>query len=235
MKTALLFSGGKDSMACLYLYRDKLSEIDVIWTNTGKNYPEVLATIEAARKMCPNWHEVRSDRDAQWAAMGMPSDLVPVDWTDVGQYVSHAKAIKVQSYLNCCFANIIAPTWAKVRELGCTEVIRGQRKSEAHKAPAGDVDGIKIIQPIEDWSDDEVFDYLRSKMGELPEHYALEHSSMDCFDCTGYAAHSADRIAYTKKRHPVLYAAYVGNYTALRGAISEVLTQYERIGHAILD
>jgi len=36
----LAFSGGKDSMACWYLYRDQ--QPIVIFVNTGKAYPETL-------------------------------------------------------------------------------------------------------------------------------------------------------------------------------------------------
>src|SRR5687767_12018420 len=71
--TALWFSGGKDSMACLYLLRDRLSEIAVLWANTGKNYPELLQTVAHAKAMCPHFIEVKTDRDAQWREHGIAS------------------------------------------------------------------------------------------------------------------------------------------------------------------
>ena len=40
-KIALMFSGGRDSLACLELYRDYLDKMTLIWVNTGANFPEI--------------------------------------------------------------------------------------------------------------------------------------------------------------------------------------------------
>lgn len=227
---ALWFSGGKDSMACLHLYRQELADIHVIWTNTGRNYPEALETIKKASEICPNWHEVRSDRKGQWERQGFPSDMVPIDWTAFGQIVSFPKKIKVQSYLNCCMENIMRPTWEKTIELGCKTVIRGQRKEESHKAPKGE-SPFTFIDPIEDWTSSQVLEFLKGRM-EIPAHYALEHSSLDCFDCTAFASHHLDRTRYTKEKHPKLYAEYMGGVKKLYEAMREPMKAYERIIHA---
>lgn len=229
MDTALWFSGGKDSMACLYLYRQDLPSIHVIWGNADRNYPEALEIIERAKSMCPNWHEVKSDRVAQWERHGLPSDLVPVDVTDYGQQFAEPSKVKVQSYLQCCYHNLIEPVWRKTKELGCTKVIRGQRKDERHKAPGKYAEGITFIHPIEDWTEGQVKAYLKEVMGPLPEHYALEHSSMDCFDCTAFAEHSLDRVQYMKVRHPVMFAEYMDGLRKLKSAIDKPLHAYARL------
>ncbi len=219
-------------MACLYLYKHRLDDIEVIWANTGRNYPEALETISRASEMCPRWHEVRTDREMQWKRNGLPSDLVPVDWTTHGQIFTPIKALKVQSYIQCCYENIGFPVWQKVKELGCTEVIRGVRNDEEHTSPTENLDGIKCIHPLASWTKSEVLGYLKSKMGELPGHFVLEHSSMDCFDCTAFAAHSLDRAEYTRKKHPGLYAEYISGIRALHGAMSVPMKAYERILNA---
>ena len=232
----LWFSGGKDSMACLYLLRHSLSEITVLFLNTGKYYPEHVATVEKARAMCPNWIEVTADRDAQWNANGLPADLVPIDWTRYGQQFSSRKQTTVQSYLQCCFENITAPLLAKSKELGATVIIKGQRTEDSHRSTAknGDVvEGITYSHPIEDWTTAEVLAYLREQMGELPEHYALEHSSMDCYDCTAYAAHSHDRVAYMRERHPAMYADYAGKLSRLCAAINTPLEHYRLLAETV--
>ena len=43
----LAFSGGKDSLACWYLYKAK--NPIVFFVNTGKAYPETLALVEEIR------------------------------------------------------------------------------------------------------------------------------------------------------------------------------------------
>lgn len=231
-KTVLWFSGGKDSMACLYMIQNMLPKITVIWANTGKYYPEALETINKARALCPNWLEVTTDRDAQWSENGLPSDLVPVDNTKVGQSVTGQKEVTVQSYLQCRMENISLPLWNATKALGATLVIRGQRKDEAHRATtnSGDsVDGIQFWHPIETWSKDEVLSFLRKQMGELPEHYALDHTSMDCYDCTAYAAHSHDRVAFTKEHHPALHADYMHKLALLHQAIGIPYLHYSKL------
>lgn len=228
----LWFSGGKDSMACLLLMREQLHRITVLWANTGKNYPELLQTVQRARELCPLWEEVKADRDAQWQENGLPSDLLPIDWTREGEQFSSIKPVRVQSYLKCCFANITAPLWKRTRELGARTVIKGQRLDESHRSTArsGDVvEGVQFIHPIEDWTSDQVLTYLRAELGELPEHYALEHSSMDCYDCTAFAAHSKDRAAFMRERHPALYADYTAKLGMLHAAIAEPLRHYEAL------
>ncbi len=223
---ALLFSGGKDSMACLYLNRHRLNDIYVIFANTGKFYPEHLATVAAVKAMCPHWIEIKTDRDGQWAANGLPADVVPIDWTVWGQHISSKKAVTLQSYLQCCGENISAPLWYAVKKLGCTTVIRGQRTDEAHRSSAKDGDiceGIRFSHPIENWSAADVMAYLHEQMDAVPEHFKLEHSSMDCYDCTAYRKHSADRVEWTRLRHPEKYADYAAKATLLDAALAEAL------------
>ena len=230
--TALWFSGGKDSMACLYLLRDRLHEVHVLFANTGRYFPEHLETVAKAREMCPLWHEIKTDRIGQWNRNGMPSDLVPIDWTDLGQSFSSRKTVMVQSYLGCCHENISGPVWMKTKELGCRTVIRGQRSEESHRSPVKDGhehEGVKFSHPIEGWTTNEVLAYLREQMGELPDHYALEHSSMDCFDCTAFAAHSHDRAKYMKDRHPTLFREYMGGVTKLYEAMTSAIRPYDQI------
>jgi phosphoadenosine phosphosulfate reductase len=230
--TALWFSGGKDSMACLYLKRPELENIQVLFANPGKHFPELLDTARKARAFCPNWHEVRSDRNEQWDRNGLPADLVPIDWTAAGQALSNAKAVKVQSYLGCCYDNIAAPLLQRTRELGCNKVIRGQRANEPHRSIAKNGDssgGITFLHPIENWTAGQVLQYLAEEMGELPEHYALEHSSMDCYDCTAFAAQSLDRVRYMRAHHPILFFDYREKLERLYCAIQEPLSHYQRI------
>lgn len=229
MKTALAFSGGKDSWACLWLNKDKLSEIVVLWVNTGKNYPEMLATIKKARAMCPNFVELIVDRDGQNAHHGLPSDVVPINWTRLGQSVTVEKPVMVQSYINCCHENIGANLHKYCKDHGITHLIRGQRNDEGHKSSARNgtvIDGVEYVQPIEEWTAQEVLDFVAAHM-PIPDHFAFKHSSMDCYDCTAFAADSKDRIEYTKAYHPTMYAAYETRNQALKGALSESMKDYQ--------
>lgn len=228
MRTAIAFSGGKDSLAALFLNRDRLDSVSVLWVNTGKNYPEVMDTISRVRAMCPHFVEILSDRDGQNAYWGVPADIVPTDWTREGQGACGDKPIMIQPYLNCCIENIGMVLLRYCAQHGIDELISGQRDADRRKSPKRDgdvVEGVTYRQPIAGWSDDQVMLYVGQFLDPLPEHLTLKHSSMDCYDCTAYRADSADRIALMRERHPTLYAEYAIRKTALDGAIQEALKE----------
>jgi phosphoadenosine phosphosulfate reductase len=219
---AIAFSGGKDSMACLFLMRDTLD--CAIYVDTGFTYPETQKMVDLARSILPV-HVVHSDREGQNALEGIPSDIVPIAWTRLGQKISGPKPYAIQSYLGCCYESISAPLMVKAKELGVTELVYGQRNDEAHKAPVSNgeiVGGIVRLQPIENWSAQEVMDYLATKM-EIPEHFGIKHSSLDCYDCTAFGRDSKDRVEWTKLTHPNLYAEYSERSALLNDAIKKAM------------
>lgn len=223
MSIALAFSGGKDSWACLWLIRERLADIQVIWVNTGKNYPEMLETIDKAKALCPDFVEIIVDREGQNAYHGIPSDVVPINWTRLGQSVTSKKDVLIQSYIQCCYENIGSSLQEYCKRHGITELIRGQRLDEGHKSSARDgdvVDGITYHQPIENWTAEQVLSFVSVHM-ELPAHFSFEHSSMDCYDCTAYARESIDRIDYMSKNHPALYLEYESRNKKLQSALAE--------------
>jgi 3'-phosphoadenosine 5'-phosphosulfate sulfotransferase (PAPS reductase)/FAD synthetase len=219
---ALAFSGGKDSMACLHLLRHELD--CAIYVDTGFTYPETQQMVAYACTLLPV-HRVRSDRQGQQRLNGLPSDVVPVEWTVSGQSITGKKATTIQSSLQCCYENLSKPLLDRAKSLGVTHLVYGQRHEEAYKAPSrhGDmVEGMIRLHPIEDWTTEQVFDYLATKM-TVPEHYRLTRSSLDCYDCPAYRRVSQDLHAWTKEKYPQFYAAYQLNCNAVYAAIQEAL------------
>lgn len=228
MKLGLAFSGGKDSWACLWLNRERLADITVFWVDTGYNFPELLATVGQARALCPNFVRVPADRRGQNDINGLPADVVPIQWTRIGQRISGPKPVTIQPYLTCCFENIARPLHQAALAHGITHLIRGQRDDESHKSPSRDgavVDGgITYLHPVEGWSADQVLQFVGQHMA-LPEHFGLKHSSMDCYDCTAFASETADRVAFTRERHPDLYAQYRVRKDQINAALREAMRQ----------
>jgi phosphoadenosine phosphosulfate reductase len=222
MMTALAFSGGKDSMACLHLMRDTLD--CAIYVDTGFAYPETQSLVAYAETMV-HVHTVQADRAAQNAQYGLPADVVPINWTAMGQQMTSRKPVMVQSYLQCCWENIAVPLTEKAKALGVTHLVSGQRMEEGHKSTSrhGDVvDGLVRLYPIHDWTTAQVLAYLATQM-TVPDHYCIAHSSLDCYDCTAFAKDSQDRVAWTKARYPAFYAAYAARNNAVLHAIQEAL------------
>lgn len=206
-KVALAFSGGKDSWACLWLNKDRLKDIVVIWVNTGKNYPEALRMIDFAKTICPNFGEITVDREGQNKHNGIPSDIVPVEWTNFGQSHTSEKEITIQSYTICCYENIGSQIHKYCKDREITELIRGQRIDEEHKSTARDgdiVDGIKYSQPIESWTKNEVIEF-NAKYMDIPTHFHFGHSSLDCYDCSAFLKDTKDISSWAEIAHPDLY------------------------------
>jgi phosphoadenosine phosphosulfate reductase len=168
--------------------------------------------MEETRQQVPHFLEIKTNQPESIKSKGYPVDVVPVNYTVLGQSVTSIKDFKVRSYFECCAENFWLPCDAEVRKLGITGVIRGQRQSEGHRAPikSGYVEnGIEYNFPIETWSDSDVIDYLKSKDVVINERLSMSHSSLDCWNCTAYMAESKDRFNYIKKHHPTKYHSIV--------------------------
>lgn len=209
-------------MACLHLLRDQLG--CCIYVSTGYGYPETERMIEYANSIVPV-HRVESNRKLQNEAEGIPSGVVPIDWTAKGQMISGKKPVMLQSYLGCCFDNISWPIMQKAKELGVKKLVYGQRGQDARKAPIvgyGVVDGIERWHPIENWTTGEVMIFLAKKM-EIPSHYYLKQTSLDCYDCTGFHDEAEDRIEWTRMHYPDFHEAYRARRLAINEAVRQSL------------
>lgn len=229
MDTALQFSGGKDSLACLYLCREHWDRILVCWLNTGAAYPEVVEYMRGWAARLPNFLEIKSDQPAQIARNGYPSSVVPLDQSPFGRTaVKGAGQVRIQSYFHCCAENVWIPMHQEMHRRGIKRIIRGQRRDEQRTGIVtnGYIDehGIEYVLPIEDWTSERVFQYLRSVDADLPPYYAEgERTSRDCWDCTAYLDENAERI----NRLPAERRAVV------RGRLAEILGAVDREAETI--
>jgi phosphoadenosine phosphosulfate reductase len=197
MNTALQFSGGKDSLACLYMYRKQWDNLTVVWVNTGAAYPEVIEYMQGWKKKLPNFVEIKTDQPGQIDRYGWPSDVVPLRYTAMANVVDETPPYLIQGWIACCSENIWMPMYKAMHDLGVKRVIRGQRNEERRKGSLRNshvVDGIEYVYPIETWTREEVFAYLRKVKAEIPEYYAKEDTSRDCWDCTAFLDENRRRI-----------------------------------------
>jgi phosphoadenosine phosphosulfate reductase len=224
-KVALMYSGGKDSLACLYLARDYLDRITVVWIDTQANFPE----IEEAMKALPimDFVRVESDQPASIAREGYPVDVLPVDYSAHGHRYGGEKQVMLRNYMECCAENIWIPARNAIKGLGVTAVIRGQRSDESHGAPivSGYIeDGIEYVLPVESWTQEEVLAYLRAQGVDTTGRLGMAHSSLDCWNCTAYCNHSRERMSYIKANHPEKHSKVVALLKQIDNAVTEQMS-----------
>jgi len=197
--TALQFSGGKDSLACLYLNQHRWDQIYVVWVNTGAAYPETIEWMQQWKARLPHFVEVRSNQPQQVKECGWPVDLLPVNCAPFAPELGMKQSVRLQPYIGCCSANIWLPMRDATIGLGVSNIIRGQRAQDKRRntliTNGFQHDGITYWLPIEHWSTKDVFAYLRQQSADLPPYYAKgELSSHDCWDCTAYLDENQQRI-----------------------------------------
>lgn len=231
-KAVLFFSGGKDSMACLHMLEPYLDKIIVLWANTGAAFPELLSLMNGIKNRVPHFLEVKSDQPANIAAMGYPAEVVPANYTVVGQVISGRKTVKIQSYIDCCNRNIWSPSFTAALNTGAKLFIRGQRADDVMSGPFknGEVrDGIEYLYPLETWSRVDVLAYLKERGFKAPAHYALEATSLDCWSCTAYCYEHKDKLAYMKQHHPDWHDEYRERLFDVRRAIAQETRTLDRL------
>lgn len=221
MTIVLQFSGGKDSLACLQLLKPRWNEIIVCWVNTGKAFPETLQLMERVRSQVPHFHEVRSTQTIEQD--GYPADIVPVSRSTFGQLLEPSTEPRFQSRYVCCGSALWKPMGQAMKDLGATVVIRGQKKCDSPRSPyaSGTVqDGVEYQFPLEDWTDEQVYRYLREEGVDLPANYGRMNTGLDCWNCTAYLRENVGKFAYMKAFHPVKYEFVTERLRELSSALS---------------
>lgn len=217
-RIAFQFSGGKDSLATLFLLQDLWPQMTVYWTNTGDPVPEVLAVVERVRALVPHFVEISGRVNEQIAAHGLPSDLVPTTSTPIG-LLAYGDGVRLQDRFQCCTQSLMQPMQERMAADGITLIVRGQKSQDAMKSPlrSGALhDGIELLFPLEHWSDAQVFDYLDSN-AFIPDYYQHLTASPDCLTCSAYWGES--RATWLKTKHPEAYQVYQGKLDVIREAV----------------
>jgi phosphoadenosine phosphosulfate reductase len=196
--TAIQFSGGKDSLACLYLYRERWDTTYVVWLDTGAAYPEMVEYMEKWKQRLPHFIHVKSDQPSNVRERGWPVDVLPVENTLVGRMITGNDGPLMQSYLDCCAVNIWVPLYNACKKLGIRYLVKGQRGDDRRKSLAVDgqvVDGIQYVMPIQGWTEEQVFKYLKDVEADMPPGYGMgEKTGRDCWNCTAYLDDNRKRI-----------------------------------------
>lgn len=212
---ALQFSGGKDSLALVYLLRPQWDKLTLYHVDTGDLLPEVREIVDMVEAMVPSFVRIETDAKAWTAKVGLPSDLVPTTSTPVGMAIGASKQSIVDRFA-CCVANIMAPMHGRMIEDGVSLAIRGTKRVDIGRLPAesGDTSmGYELWLPLADWSHEDVFAYLREVGAPICRVYEHKVNAPECATCPAWW--SEGRSAYLSKYHPDLFDAYRAKLAAV--------------------
>lgn len=204
---ALHFSGGKDSLACLYLARERvLAGLPVYWVNTGDSMPETAELVARERRWIPEFREVRTDVHRWRELYGAPSDITTAQSNLIGQLYG-MDAPPLSGRFDCYYANTLKPMHDRMLADGVDAVIRGTKQADADRMPAnGPTDFYEVCLPLIDWSHAEVFAFLQAEGVEVGDTYRYFESTGEpsCLHCTAWWG--GGFAAYLRARHPTLAA-----------------------------
>lgn len=222
-RACIAFSGGKDSLACVYMARPYLDRITVIHSDTGDLLPEVMEVVEHVKAMCPHFVHIRGDVLAWQREHGLPSDLVPYSSSSVGRMAGQERTRIVDRY-TCCGANLMRPVHDAILAWDCTLVIRGTKTSDFPTLPVTSgqvIAGIEYLHPLEGWSHEEVFHYLRREGAPICRIYDDGLQAPECSRCTAWL--NVGQAAYLKKHHPDRLVEYRARLHAVWAEIDPTL------------
>lgn len=225
-RIAFQFSGGRDSTAALYLLRPYWGRMRVYHVDTGDQFPETQAVVEAV-SYDVEIHVIYTDVRAVRAEFGLPSDLVPVDNGEFGRHVS-GNQVKINGRYGCCFKSLMEPMHHRMIEDDVTLIVRGQRDDEYATPPLRSgalAGGFELLYPIQEWTGAMVMDYLTENNLPVAPYYARGMTQApECMGCTAWW--DEGRAAYLQEYHPVAFVKFAKDMATVR---EEIVRQYAKM------
>jgi 3'-phosphoadenosine 5'-phosphosulfate sulfotransferase (PAPS reductase)/FAD synthetase len=223
---ALQFSGGKDSLTCVYLLEDHLDEVTIYHLDTGDQPEETRETVEAVKAWAPRFVTIQADSKAWRRVNGNPSDVVPASAHLLGTAYGLSKQ-RLSNRFDCCFHNLMLPMHQRMVADGVDCVIRGTKLCDTGAVPQeGPTPFYHIELPLRNWSHDEVFAYLKTKNAKISDVYEhVRHTSPECVTCTAWW--DDKKSAYLKAKHPQVFKEYQVALSSIRESLRSHLADLD--------
>ena len=209
-RVAFSFSGGKDSTAVWHLLEEAglLDFVTTYHLDTGDLLPETREVVAHYEARTPNFIRIQGDVNSWIAYNGLPTDLLPYSSHPVGRQMGEETIPLVARY-DCCYTNLMLPTFQRITNDGNTLLIRGTKAVDMNRLPCGSGDvleGVEIYYPLQDSSNEEVFTYLRKVGAKISPVYQHVTNSPECATCSAWWGEK--RAFYLKRYHPALFRRY---------------------------
>jgi 3'-phosphoadenosine 5'-phosphosulfate sulfotransferase (PAPS reductase)/FAD synthetase len=225
---ALQFSGGKDSLALVHLLRPHWDRLTLYHVDTGDLLPEVREIVDSVEAMVPSFIRIERDSRGWMERFGLPSDLVPTNCTPAGVMIGIGHR-RIVDRFDCCASNIMAPMHERMVADGVKLVTRGTKRADFPRLPAPDGPtgmGYDLWQPLLEWSDADVFSYLREVGAPICRVYENGVQSPECATCPAWW--SEGRASYLAKHHPDLNAAYQAKLKLVAAEVAPLWAHLQR-------
>lgn len=227
-RVALQLSGGKDSLACLYLLRPFVERgLPVYWTHTGDTIPETLEVLASLRAWVPDFRVIEADVHSWKAQHGMPSDVTTAQASWLGQQYGMTPARLVGRF-ECCWANLMQPMHQRMLDDGVEVVIRGTKRADTGQVPAvGQTEHYEVLLPLLEWSHAQVFEYLEQVGAPISPVYDTFKaiSAPECLHCTAWW--DDGKAGYLKARHPAKVDGYRVSLVEIRAELQRRMTELD--------
>ncbi|MGL4297331.1 MAG: phosphoadenosine phosphosulfate reductase family protein [Aestuariivirga sp.] len=227
-RIALQLSGGRDSIACLYLLKPCWDRLTVYWCDTGAAYPETVALMDKIAAQVPRFVRIEGRQPQVISQFGIPADIVPASATPIGR-LAGGSAPLMQDRYSCCAMSMMLPTHERMLADGITLIIRGQKNADRLKSPvrSGDViDGIEYLFPIQDWDAHQVMRFLRDEDAPIPRFYEMLNGAPDCMTCSAWWEEGAAK--YLKRYHHAQYLENQARLDIINKAVGEHIAAFNQ-------
>jgi len=196
------YSGGKDSLATLLLVKEVVSDFDVMFADTGLEFPETVANVDRIAKEYNLKINISTAKNSFWDSVnqfGPPT--VQSRW--------------------CCKVCKLGPLTQLIEDNFDNGVLSfiGQRRYESHARAKSDpiwknpwVANQVGASPIQNWIALEVWLYIFYKNAPYNPAYEMGYDRIGCWLCP--SASMAD-FAHLSRTHPKLHAqldTYLSEY-----------------------
>jgi len=195
------FSGGKESIAIAHMLEPYKDKVELVWVNTGAMFPHMEEFVrEYGRRF--RLTELSSNQTQRFATAGLPSRVVPIANVPIKNRDNRERLL-INDWMSCCFQLRTKPIYDYMVQVGATLLIHGQRQEDqAYFSPGPELQGAEVFAPLDDWSQQQVLDYIEAHSLQLPEQYPEVMDSLECWNCT--ATLSPERFKYMREHYPIL-------------------------------
>lgn len=212
-KAAVSWSGGKDSTLVLYLVRQLAPNVDVVFNNTGIEYPE---TVRFIHNLAATWN------------LNLIETTPKKTFWKCAEEFGYPGGSK-RGTVHCCYYLKEKPTLDQIRVHGWEAVFDGLTATESWTRMFNARDRgtcyfkkhwkVQVVHPILYWTEEEVFGFFESEGIPNNPLYSQGARRVGCMACTAYKTWEVRMAAENPKLYAIIKLRKDGQYSLpLEGA-----------------